>query len=280
MTEVGMGMKTVALDRMHAAYLDLGAGPPVILVHCSSASHKEWSSLTRSLSDDFRVLAPDLLGYGTSSPWPETDYPGLDSDLDVLEALIEIAGPAVHLVGHSYGGAVCLEAARRDAESGQDAIGSLCLIEPVSFHLLRTANRDREWKRISAVARAVIAACAAGKPKKAANGYMGFWIGPLKWRLSPSRFRNEVVRTVPKVAHEFTMMFENNGVPDDYSRIGCPVTLIRGGRSPRAAAAVVEILKGTMSQARVLDIPSAGHMSPFTHKQEVGRLICSHLAVT
>ena len=273
-------MKTITLGRMQAAYLDDGGGPPVILVHCSSASHREWSFLTRSLSDDFRVLAPDLLGYGESSPWPETTSAGLGSDLDVVESLIGLAGPEVHLIGHSYGGALCLEAARRDAERRQGTIRSLCLIEPVSFYLLRTAGREREWQRISAVARDVIDACAAGKPKKAANRYMGFWIGPVKWRLSPARFRSEVIKTIAKVAHEFAMVFENNSLPDGYSCIECPVTLVRGGRSPRPASAVVEVLQEVMPQAMVSDIPSAGHMSPFTHKHDIARLIRSHLAGT
>ncbi len=271
-------MKTLALKRMQAAYLDMGEGTPIIFAHCSSASHKEWASFAARLAVGHRVLVPDFLGYGRSSPWPPKGSAIVDSDLDVLNALIEIAGPNVHLVGHSYGGALCLEAARQDAERAEGLVASLCIVEPVSFHLLNTGHRTEEWREISAVARTVIGACARAEWNKAANAYMGFWLGPMKWRLSPARFRKEVVRTVAKVAHEFGTMFDNSLTPGDYAGIGCPVTLIRGGRSPRPATAVVDILHASMAHAELHDIPSAGHMSPFTHKGCVNGLIEGHLS--
>ena len=51
-----------------------GKGPAVIIGHCSSASHKEWLPLIEALKSEWRVLAPDLIGYGQSAPWP-ADHP-------------------------------------------------------------------------------------------------------------------------------------------------------------------------------------------------------------
>jgi pimeloyl-ACP methyl ester carboxylesterase len=276
----GPTMETLQLRQMQACYLDTGSGTPVILVHCSSGSHKQWSFLEERLADSYRVLAPDLLGYGQSSAWPQSGAAPADSDLDVVMALIEEAGRPVHLIGHSYGGAICLDAARHHAERGSGAVASLLLVEPVAFHLLRDSRRQREWRTISAVARKCIERSARGRPKQAANAYMGFWLGPLKWRLSPRRFRQEVVRTVHKVAHEFRGVFAHGTTADDFRSIECPVTLVCGGRSPRPAAAVVDILWETLSRADVQRIPAAGHMSPFTHKREVAALVLAHLART
>ena len=172
---------------------------------------------------------------------------------------------------------MCLEAARRDAAHRRGMIRSLLLIEPVSFHLLRTAKYDNEWEKISGIARRCISAAAQGNLRKAANSYMGFWLGPLRWRFAPRRFRAEVIRTIPKVAHEFQAMFDHSLKPPDYSQIEGPVTLVCGGRSPRPASVVVELLKKAIPHAVRVEIRSAGHMSPFTHKQEVSRLIQSHL---
>ena len=52
------------------AYLDEGEGPSVLLGHCSAASHKEWAPLIDILAEDWRVLAPDFIGYGNSDHWP------------------------------------------------------------------------------------------------------------------------------------------------------------------------------------------------------------------
>ena len=43
----------------------------VIVAHCSSASHKEWLQFINDLGPDWRVLAPDFIGYGQSGAWPE-----------------------------------------------------------------------------------------------------------------------------------------------------------------------------------------------------------------
>ena len=64
------GMKQLTVSGVEIAYLDEGKGPAVILGHCSSASHKEWLPLIETLKSDWRVLAPDFIGYGQSAPWP------------------------------------------------------------------------------------------------------------------------------------------------------------------------------------------------------------------
>jgi len=224
------------------------------------------------------MLAPDLLGYGKSTPWPDTSDPVVDSDLDVVMALIETAEAPVHLVGHSYGGFLNLEAARLHAERGSGAIASLLLIEPVAFPLLKGETHAEEWQIIAGVSRDCIDAVAAGDNEAAADAYMGYWLGAEAWRGSPERFRSEVIKTVAKVAYEFQGVFDLDHSPGDYGVIDCPVTLVRGGRSPRAASVIVDILKNALPQAELEEIADAGHMSPFTHQQHVAALVQAHLA--
>src|SRR5439155_3990435 len=63
-------LETLIVDGRVFAYQDVGSGPIVILAHCSGASHKAWTPMVAALRDRYRVLAPDLLGYGRSEPWP------------------------------------------------------------------------------------------------------------------------------------------------------------------------------------------------------------------
>src|SRR5262249_21381273 len=127
------GMKQLAVDGVEIAYLDEGKGPIVIAGHCSSASHKEWLPLIKELKSDWRVLAPDFIGYGQSQPWPATTPFSTEADVAVLLAVAKKARGPLHLLGHSYGAALALEAARTLGSR----VKSLTLIEPVSFHLLR-----------------------------------------------------------------------------------------------------------------------------------------------
>jgi pimeloyl-ACP methyl ester carboxylesterase len=270
-------MSIFSLEDVQVAYQDTGQGTPLVLAHCSCASSKEWSFLNSALAKEYRLLAPDLLGYGKSSAWPLADVVPRASDVDVIEAMIEKAGAPVHLIGHSYGGSVCLEVARRHAQRGSDSIRSLFLIEPVAFYLLNSPSHEQDWQEISRLGRRCIAACASGQTKKAARIFMSYWIGALKWHLSPRRLRVEVTRTIPKVAHEFREMFKYPYSAVDYSAIHCPVTLVYGARSRRPAIAVIEVLQAVLAKVEVAKIPAAGHMSPYTHKQTVTGLLQAHL---
>ena len=45
-------------------YTDEGHGRPVVLIHSSVSGNRQWRSLTEALTDRYRVLAPNLYGYG------------------------------------------------------------------------------------------------------------------------------------------------------------------------------------------------------------------------
>ena len=80
-------MKQLSVDGIEIAYLDEGKGPAVIIGHCSSASHKEWLPLIETLKADWRVLAPDFIGYGQSAPWPADEPFSVGADVDVVLAV-------------------------------------------------------------------------------------------------------------------------------------------------------------------------------------------------
>lgn len=271
-------MKTIAVKGLTAAYLDEGEGPPVLLAHCSSGNHRMWSALIRTLSAGNRVLAPDLFGYGRSAPWPAGRPFEPDADARLIAAVAERAGGPVHLVGHSYGGAMAVEAARM---LGPGAVSGVTLIEPVMFHLLRAGGREAERAEVTQVADATIAAVARGDLKAASAIYMGFWMGRLRWWMAPRKIKASVRETVEKVAMEFAGL-QSQEVDDlaAYRALAMPALLIHGARTRQPAKAAVAVLAGAMPNARVSVIPRAGHMSPFTHRDTVNAAIAEHIRET
>ena len=165
-------MKQLSVDGVEIAYLDAGKGPAVIIGHCSSASHKEWLPLIETLKSEWRVLAPDLIGYGQSAPWPADQPFSVGADVDVVLAIAKKAKGKLHLVGHSYGAALLLEAARTLGAR----VKSLTLVEPSLFHLLRGRP---EWAEVETLARAVLGAVAKGDHRTAAKSFMTYCLGPL-----------------------------------------------------------------------------------------------------
>jgi pimeloyl-ACP methyl ester carboxylesterase len=266
-------MNQFMLDGKRIAYHDSGQGVPVVLVHCSSASHREWSSLGRQLKGDYRVLAPDLIGYGQSDGWPSDQPFDPHADVNVVIRLLELAGEPAHLLGHSYGGAVALEVARLHPH----AVRSLTLVEPVAFHLLRLGGRDKEWHAIARQGRSIALAVSQNDCRKAAAIFMGFWIGRLRWWLMPAKVKQSIVDTMGKVAKEFETIHKLQHTYSDYDPFRVPVRLIMGTRTRAPARAVVSELQKLLPSAELKQIKGAGHMSPFTHESEFRLLFIDFL---
>lgn len=102
-------MKTVQLPQGRMAYVDEGSGSPVVLVHGTPSSSREWRHVIMALRNRHRVLAPDLLGFGASERPPDWRTYSLAWHASSLRAWIEhLDLTSVHLVVHDFGGPVAL----------------------------------------------------------------------------------------------------------------------------------------------------------------------------
>ena len=123
---------TAKLERPHfpldVNFVSQGHGSPIILIHGLAASLHDWDQLIPALvANGYATHALDLLGHGDSAKPPFAFYE-LDWLLDHFVAWLDgmkLDGPAV-LVGHSLGGYVALEYARRHP----DAVRALVLVDP------------------------------------------------------------------------------------------------------------------------------------------------------
>ena len=97
------------------SYDEAGAGPPVVLLHAFPLSRALWGPQFQALHDRYRLLAPDLRGFGGSKAFDEP--PSLDQVADdVAELLDELKiGERIVLGGLSMGGYAALAFARRHA---------------------------------------------------------------------------------------------------------------------------------------------------------------------
>lgn len=100
---------------MELAYDDVGAGPSVVLVHGHPFDRSLWQPQLEALAADFRVLAPDLRGFGespvTSGSVSMREYA---ADIEALLARLGIEEAA--FVGLSMGGLVAMELATAHPE--------------------------------------------------------------------------------------------------------------------------------------------------------------------
>jgi pimeloyl-ACP methyl ester carboxylesterase len=89
--------------------------PTILLIHGMAGNSRTWKDVMPALSEDFNVLAPDLIGHGESAK-PMGDYSlgAFASGLRDLLAVLSI-GP-VTVVGHSLGGGVAMQLAYQHPE--------------------------------------------------------------------------------------------------------------------------------------------------------------------
>lgn len=122
----GLVTKEVDVDGHRVVYLDGGSGPPLVLLHGFGASRDNWTPVAKELTRRFRVIAPDLPGYGDSSRRPEAGY-SLDEQLARIEAFVRKLGlTRFHLGGNSMGGYLAAHYAARHPA----AVTSLWLLAP------------------------------------------------------------------------------------------------------------------------------------------------------
>ena len=104
-------MPILEKDDVVLDYLETGQGTTVILIHSTVSGNRQWKTLMEDLGGDFRVLAPNLMGYGKTSSWLGDRTLNLSDQVQLIEPLIESSDQKVYLVGHSYGGSVAMKAA-------------------------------------------------------------------------------------------------------------------------------------------------------------------------
>ena len=91
------------------AHDDLGEGPAVVLVHGHPFDRTLWAGTAAALRGEFRVIAPDLRGYGASAAVARVTLRELADDVEALLDALGVEQAAV--VGLSMGGLVAMELA-------------------------------------------------------------------------------------------------------------------------------------------------------------------------
>jgi len=98
----------VTIHGHRRAFVKVGQGPAVLLLHGLGCDHTTWDAVVEPLSRRYTVIAPDLLGHGRSAK-PRADYT-LGGYANAMRDLLTVLGiDKVTVVGHSFGGGVAMQ---------------------------------------------------------------------------------------------------------------------------------------------------------------------------
>jgi len=249
--------------------------PTLLLLHSSGASHRQWRQLVAQTAQSWRILAPDLFGYG-GTPLPEAEaQPAsiLQAEMDLLGALLGQVEGTVHVVGHSYGGAVALELALLHPAR----IAALAVYEPVMFALLRDSENQDAWREIVDVGQRMVDLAAAGDLRQAASDFLAYWIMPGAFEAMPEPQQATLTAGMHKVAAEFGALLQRRDARPDFSALTMPLLLLCGSDTTRAARGVSAELRRLLPAADVRDVAGGRHMAPLQQPDLVNPLLLDFL---
>jgi pimeloyl-ACP methyl ester carboxylesterase len=103
-----MDYKYINIDGLSTAYTDKGEGQPVIFVHSFGSSSITWQKLINFLPVDLRIITLDLKGHGYSAKKCDGCLSPYDQSVILSKFIENLDLENIVLVGHGFGGAVCL----------------------------------------------------------------------------------------------------------------------------------------------------------------------------
>jgi pimeloyl-ACP methyl ester carboxylesterase len=255
-------------NRSAVTYGDAGAGPPLVLVHGSPAEGRAWGRVAKHLQG-FRVLTPDLPGYGRSDPPP----PGLGTRgmAEAVTSVIDVAargGGPVWVAGHSYGGNVALHAAL----ARRSRIGGLVLFEPVFFRALALTGERRELEAATSHFTDYIRRVEGGE-HGAVSRMIEFWFGAGAFEALPPPVRAYLTGAAVKNAADVKSAFAETIDTAELAAFDRPVVIAYGARSPAVVPAIAAALASLLPKATIAPIAGATHAMLDTHPDAVAALI-------
>ena len=268
-------MNAISVEGQQVHYRAQGAGPVVILLHCSSSHSGQWAPLIDLLSPHFTVLAPDLHGYGRSDPLPLDGRPYFERDSAIVTELAAKYGPRVHIVGHSLGGTVALRIAVKHPE----ILNSLTVIEPVQFCLIEEAGAasKAEYHEISST---VFGLVRLRRARDAARLFVDFWANDGAFDGMDAKTQAYVEQTIDRVCDDWAGCSRHTPGQiciGDLAAISQPTMIIRGSETRVSARDITEILHKEIVGSGLVELPGLSHMAAANQPGAINEVIMEFL---
>ena len=213
------------IDGVDVHYVDQGAGRPVMLLHASFLSLRAWDEIAPALAERYRVIRPDTLMSGLTSPAPEGKET-VEFNVRLIDGLADHLGlDRFALVGTSSGGIVAF----RFAAAFPERVSRLVLLNSAGMPRTAQTNPNRQRAALAQYSDMVV------KPRD-------YWVAGLgsnftepysapEWLIDMTynMHRREGLHTE---ARRFMATFDPGDVQEELKRITAP-TLIQWGLENR-----------------------------------------------
>ena len=226
-----------------------GDGPPLVLVHGTSADHVRWAAVSDALGAQFTLHALDRRGRGASG-----DSAGpyaIEQEFDDIAAVANVIGGDVDVLGHSYGAVCALEAALRT-----DCIGRLVLYEPplpIGIEIYPPGLVERLQALLDAGDREGVVSTFLGEVVRMPPEELAAMRADVSWEA-----RVAAAHTIPR---ELAIADTYKPDLDRFAAVKLPTLLLVGGDSPDFLVEPSRRLAELMPRARLVELPGQQHVA-------------------
>ncbi|WP_067453007.1 alpha/beta fold hydrolase [Actinomadura macra] len=230
---------------------DVGSGTPLVLLHAFPLSSAMWLAQREALADRFRVITPDLRGFGGSVLGAEE--PSIDAMADDVARLVQQRGLQRAVVGGlSMGGYVAMALCRRHPELVLGAVlagtRAGADTDPVRERRLRQAERLEREGTVQVLVEETLPAL----------------VGPTTFRqraLVYGRIRGLVQATPPQAAAWAQRAMAGRAEAFETLRnLRVPALVMVGDEDALATEDEARLMADALPNAELLVIPRAGHL--------------------
>lgn len=255
---------TRSADGTPIGFLKLGSGPPLVFVHGSVNTGDEWLQVATAMAEQFMCYVMDRRGRGRSG---DASAYSLDRECEDIIAVLEVAGPDAHLLGHSYGAICALETA------GRFPIGRLVVYEPPlpvdgpvpgkTMEAYRAAVESNKLDQALTIFLKDIVHVT--DPELATFGATPLW--------------KKMAALTPTLTRELETVDRLEPSLERYRQLAAPTLSLRGTATQAMHKAASNALENTLPDVRTAQFAGEGHVANLTAPGMVAKEVTDFLLV-
>lgn len=268
------------IDGVRVHYQEAGDenAPPLILIHGFISSNLVWSDVFLPLADaGFRVIAPDLPGYGYSDKPDRAEYT-IESQARAVLALMDRLGvEKAMVVGASYGGAIAATMALDYPERVERLIlvGAVANDEPKKKLLLRISR----WPLIGDIVTPLFLGSRWVLRKRTEQVYQRIG-SPLDEHKLEARHHLLATSNVHRAMIRTARRWTANRIQDRASLIKQPTLLVWGDVDTHIPLTEGFSLRDAIPNARLIIFRNCGHLPPTEHPEKFVEVVVEFCQAT
>ena len=257
--KAGFRRKSVLLGDHRIVYSEGGKGEPVLLLHGFGASADNWNRFAARLIKHYRVIAPDLPGWGQSTRIDSASY-AYPQQVERLHQFLGSLGlRRMHLVGHSMGGFLASAYAARYPEQviTLGLIAPHGVAEPQPSELALSVAAGDNWLVATSVPEfdRLLNKVFAKRPYLPKSVFRLLAAHAIRGNAKSARIFAEMQINEPRLIERL-------------EQIKVPALIIWGDQDRVLHVSCAEVFRQGIKNSELLVLPGAGHMPPVENARE------------